>query len=230
MKKPLLTLALAALSLGAFAQTPAAAPAAGPTPTSSAEPLGSIINQVMHTENTAELLALAAELERTAAAAPADWLPRYYQAYALIISVFQSKEKSGVKDRTLDQGEAALARARQLGGDESELLTLQAYAYQARLSVSPVRRGFKYSRLIASTVAQAKALNQQNPRAYLIGADDVYYTPAMFGGGPAAAHPLFEAAKTKFAAFHPASPLAPNWGEDYLLTRLRSYDPAAPAK
>ncbi|MEJ7665887.1 MAG: hypothetical protein WKG07_43410 [Hymenobacter sp.] len=31
---------------------------------------------------------MAAKLERAATVAPADWLPRYYQAYALLINVF----------------------------------------------------------------------------------------------------------------------------------------------
>ncbi|MDJ0363997.1 hypothetical protein QMK33_02445 [Hymenobacter sp. H14-R3] len=43
------------------------------------------------------------------AMAAADWLPRYYQAYALIGNVFQSKEDADAKDKTLDRAEAALA-------------------------------------------------------------------------------------------------------------------------
>lgn len=90
MKKSLLTLVLAAGSLAAIAQTtPAATPApaaTSPTPAGYAELLGATIAQVMSTGDPAELQALAARLARAAAVAPADWLPRYYQAYALIIN------------------------------------------------------------------------------------------------------------------------------------------------
>jgi len=232
MKKSLFTLALAALSLAAAAQTtaatqPATARATAPAAGSYAELLGATITQVMRTGDAAELQALAAKLERAATVAPADWLPRYYQAYALIISVFQSKEGDDAKDALLDRAEAALTQARQLKGDESELLTLNAYAYQARLGISPMLRSMKYSRMVSETVAQAKKANPANPRAYLVGANNVYYTPSMFGGGAEPAKPLYEEAKAKYAAFQPAGPLAPNWGQSQLLGRLKKYEVAA---
>jgi hypothetical protein len=231
MKKSLLALAFAAASYGAAAQTttaPApAAPAATAAPAGYAELLGTTITQVMSTGDAAELKGLAAKLERAAAVAPADWLPRYYQAYASVISVFQSQEDGDAKDKLLDQAEAALAQARQLKGDESELLTLQAYVYQARLGVSPMLRSMKYSRLVTEAVTKAKALNPANPRPYLVGANNVYYTPSMFGGGADAAKPLYEEAKAKYAAFRPASPLAPSWGQNQVLGRLKKYEVAS---
>ena len=229
MKKPFLLLAFAAASFSAAAQNaPAAALATPPAaaPAGYAELLGATITQVMHTGDAAELKALAAKLERAATVAPADWLPRYYQAYALLINVFQSKEDSDAKDKTLDEAEAALTQARQLKGDESELLALQAYIYQARLGVSPMLRSMKYSRMVTEAVAQAKALNPANPRPYLVGANNVYYTPSVFGGGAEAARPLYEEAKTRFAAFKPANALAPSWGQGQLLGRLKQYDVA----
>lgn len=235
MKKLLFTLALAAASLSATAQSkegvsqttpaaPAAAPAGYP------EQLGATIGQVLHTGDAAELQALAAKLERAAAVAPTDWLPRYYQAYALVISAFTGKEAAPVKDKTLDRAEAALAQARRLQGDESELLALQAYLYQARLSIEPAARAQEYSAKVTEAVDRAEALNPANPRPYLIEANNVYYTPAAFGGGAAAARPLYEQAKARFAAFRPASALAPNWGQDQLLSRLKQYETPTAAK
>jgi hypothetical protein len=241
MKKSLFTFALAAASFCAAAQpnagvsqpTPPAAPATTPTaatPAGYADLLGATIKEVMNTGDAATLKALAAKLERAATVAPADWLPRYYQAYALLIHVFQSKENGDAKDATLDQAEAALAKARQLKGDESELLTLQAYIYQARLGISPMLRSMEYSQRVTEAVAQAEALNPANPRPYLVEANNVYYTPSMFGGGAEAAKPLYEEAKAKFAAFKPANALVPSWGERQLLGRLKQYDAATAAK
>jgi len=233
MKKSFFTLALAALSLAAAAQTtpaPAATPAAAAVPAGYADLLGATIKEVMSTGDAATLKALAAKLERAATVAPADWLPRYYQAYALLINVFQSKEDGDAKDATLDQAEAALAKARQLKGDESELLTLQAYIYQARLGVSPMLRSMKYSRMVTETVAQAKALNPVNPRPYLVGANNVNFTPSVFGGGAEPARPLYLEAQAKFAAYKPANALVPNWGESQLRGRLKQYDVATVAK
>jgi len=233
MKKSFFTLALAALSLAAAAQTTPAAnkpTAAAAVPAGYADLLGATIKQVMSTGDAAELKGLAAKLERAATVAPADWLPRYYQAYALLINVFQSKEDGDAKDATLDQAEAALAKARQLKGDESELLALEAYIYQARLGVSPMLRSMKYSRMVTEAVAQAKALNPNNPRPYLVGANNVYFTPSMFGGGAEAARPLYLEAQAIFAAYQPANALAPSWGGSQLRGRLKQYEVATVAK
>lgn len=233
MKKSFFTLAFAAVSFCATAQTtpvPTASTTQATVPAGYTELLGTTITQVMSTGDPAELKSLAAKLERAATVAPADWLPRYYQAYALLINVFQSKEGADAKDATLDQAEAAVAKARQLKGDESELLALQAYLYQARLGISPMQRSMKYSKLVTEAVAQAKVLNPANPRPYLVGANNVYYTPAMFGGGAEAAKPLYEEAKAKYAAFTSASALAPSWGQGQVLGRLKQYEVATATK
>ncbi|MFC6224763.1 hypothetical protein ACFP2F_16055 [Hymenobacter artigasi] len=239
MKTLVLTLAFAAVSLAAAAQSqPATAALPGTTPAAAAAPadayttlMSATITELMSTGDPAVLKAVAAKLERAATVAPADWLPRYYQAYALVINVFQSKEDGDAKDKTLDQAETALAQARKLHGDESELLALQAYAYQARLGISPMMRSRKYSELVGEAVAQAQSLSPANPRPYLVEANNVNFTPKMFGGGPEAAKPLYVQAQARFAAFVPAGPLAPNWGQRQLQGRLKQYEtPATAAK
>ena len=233
MKTTILTLAFAAACFSASAQSatpparPAASTTAAPAANSYAEQLGGIITELMNTGDPVQLAGIAAKLERAGTVAPADWLPRYYQSYALLINVFQSKEDGDVRDKTLDRAEAALAQARKLRGDESELLTLQAYIYQARLGISPMMRAMKYSAMVRETVAQAKQLNPDNPRACLVEANNVYYTPSIFGGGADAAKPLYEAAKLKYAAAaKPTNALLPNWGERQLLGRLKKYETA----
>ncbi|SET55528.1 hypothetical protein [Hymenobacter actinosclerus] len=237
MKKSLFTLALVAAAFAALAQQPAAASATSATIAGTAAApadaytamVTAAITELMNTADPAVLRASAAKMERAAAAKPQDWLPRYYQAYALLITVFQSpKDSDEAKDKTLDQAEAALAQARKLvGADESELLVLQAYIYQARMGVSPVLRGMKYAGMVNETVAQAMQRNPANPRAYLVQANNVYFTPAMFGGGPEVAKPLYQQAQARYAAFKPASSLAPNWGEGQVNGRLKKYETAA---
>jgi hypothetical protein len=122
-----------------------------------------------------------------------------------------------------------LAKARQLHGDESELLTLQAYAYQARLGVSPMARAQQYSEMVGEAVAKAQALNPANPRSYLVEANQVFHTPKMYGGGAEAAKSLYEQAQAKFATAVPAGPLAPSWGQRQLQSSLKQYETAATA-
>ncbi|GAB3839762.1 hypothetical protein [Hymenobacter jeollabukensis] len=228
MKTPLLILALAAASLTtAAAQTKPAPAAAQTAPAGYQEMLGATIQEVMSTGDAALLKELAGKLERAATVAPQDWLPRYYQSYALLIATFQSKESGDVKDKQLDQAEAALQQARQLGGDASELLVLQAYIYQARLGVAPMTRSMTYSGKVDEALAEAKKLNPANPRIYLVQGNNLYFTPKMFGGGTEAAKPVYDEAKARYAAFKPATPNAPSWGERQLLGRLAAYQQPA---
>ena len=225
---------LATFTLAATAQAQPGVPAKAVAKTTATAPAGydesmaQVVAELTSTADPAVLQAAAAKMERAAAAAPTDWLPRYYQAYALAISTFQSRDNATAKDNTLDQAEKALGQARQLKGDESELLALQAYVYQARLVVAPMERGQQYSELAEDAVAQAKAMNPANPRPYLIAANSLYHMPSEYGGGAATARPLFEAAQAKFATFKPATPLAPSWGQGQVLARLKEH--AAPAQ
>ena len=222
MKKTLLLLALAAASFSAAAQT-ATVSAGQAAPT-----LAATIQAVTHPANPAALGAAATQLERLATAAPQDWLPRYYQAYALTVKTLTDTAADGTaKDQALDRAEAALKQARQLGGDASELLALQALIYQARIRVDFMTRGQEYSERATEAAMQARALNPANPRPYLIIANNVYYTPVAYGGGPAVARPLLEEAKAKFDAFRPASALAPDWGKSQVLDHLKTYETAA---
>jgi hypothetical protein len=228
MKKLILLLALAAASFSTFAQqtaTPASAAPAGYT-----EMMAATIKELNSTGDPAQLKQIASKFERAATAVPTDWLPAYYQAYSYLITSFQSKEDGDTKDKYLDQAEAALAQARKLRGDESELLVLQGYIYQARLGISPMVRSAKYSRMVSEVVSQAKGINPANPRVYLVLGNNIYFTPKMLGGGPEAAKPLFEEAKARFAAAQPNNPLAPSWGERQVLGRLKSYEQTAAAQ
>ncbi|WP_426060216.1 hypothetical protein [Hymenobacter sp. B1770] len=235
MKKHLIFFALAATSFSAAAQSPAVASAARPTAATSAaaapaaytDMMAATITELHSTGDPAQLKQLASKFERASTVVPADWHPSYYQAYALLINCFTSKEDGDAKDKTLDQAEVALARARKLGGEPSELLVLQAYLYQARLGISPMMRSMKYSALVTEALTEAKKLNPTNPRIYLVQANNLYYTPKMFGGGADVAKPLYEEGKVRFAAFKPSGPLAPNWGERQLLGRLKQYDATA---
>lgn len=227
MKKLLLALALAAPGLAAHAQAPVATTAAAAAAARPAAPLGQLVQDVTHLSTPAALPALAAQLSQVAAQAPTDWLPRYYQAYALIEQARLSQLPGAAKDHLLDQADALLAQAQQLRGDASELLALQALSYQVRLVIDPMQRGQEYAELVDATLAQAKAANPANPRPYLLEANQTYYTPAEYGGGAEQARPLYQAAKAKFEAFRPASALAPSWGQGQVLRQLSTYATAA---
>ena len=224
MKHFVLLLALVAATLSAAAQ-----PKAAPLPTTDVAPpvgytelLAATIQDVLNAESQAQRQAAVSKLERAATAAPADWLPCYYQAYGGAMLCFNSNEDGEAKDKYLDRAEAALAQARRRDGDPGELLVLQAYIYQARLTISPMFRSVKYLGLMGEVLEQARKVNPANPRIYLVQGTNVYYLPKMMGGGPEAAQGLFAEAKRRFVAFRPSSPLAPAWGEAQVDSRLKA--------
>lgn len=222
MKTIVLTLALAATSLAAVAQPKAgllAASAAAPATQPSAVPdaytamMTATIAEQTAATSPADVQANLAKLERAAAAAPTAWEPRYYQARGYLKLGFAG-QNDDQKDKLFDQAQTALDAARKLpGADPAEVLILQAYIYQGRIMVSPMTRGMVYTGRVAEALGQAKTLAPNNPRVYLLLGNDMFYRPAMFGGGPDKAQPLYEKAKGLFATFKPANALSPAWGE-----------------
>ena len=222
MKTVLLTVAFAAASLAAAAQSQpvalasasrpaAAAPAAAPDAFTAL--MAATIAEQSAANTAADVQATLAKLERAVAAAPAAWEPRYYQARAYLKMGFGGKD-GDARDKFFDQAEAALNAAKILAGaDQAELLIMQAYVLQGRIMVSPMTRGVVYTGRVQEALGQAKALAPNNPRVYLLLANDLFYRPAFFGGGAEKARPLYERAKALFGTFRPATVLSPTWGE-----------------
>ena len=219
--KALLTLVLAAAAFSAPAQSQplaSAAPRPAATHAATADAFTQLLVGVIAEQNDAatpaDVLAVQAKLERAVAAAPTAWEPRYYQARGFIKLGFGGSTDAQ-KDQYFDQAQAALDAAKKLKtapADQAELLVLQAYVYQGRIMVSPMTRGPVYTGRVHEALGQAKALAPDNPRVYLLLGNDMYFRPAMFGGGADKARPFFEKAQALFATFQPATPLSPTWG------------------
>ncbi len=218
MKAALFALALAAVSLAAAAQSQPLAmatvrPVAAPAADSFTQLLAATIADQTAATTPAAVQANLARLERAAAAAPTAWEPRYYQARGYLKLGFAAPDDEQ-KDRYFDQAQTALDQTKKLpGADPAELLILQAYLYQGRIMVSPMTRGMVYTGRVNEALNQAKALAPNNPRVYLLLGNDLYFRPAIFGGGAEKAKPLYEKAKTLFATFQPANALSPTWGQ-----------------
>jgi hypothetical protein len=76
-------------------------------------------------------------------------------------------------------------------------------------------RGQQYGPIAAQALEEAKSYNPENPRVYVLQGQSLLYTPEQFGGSKTQAKATFEVALQKFAAFKPATPLDPKWGEPY---------------
>lgn len=84
--------------------------------------------------------------------------------------------------------------------------------------------GAMYGPKAISQFDAAIKANPDNPRPYSLKAQNLYYTPAMFGGGPESARPFLDMANEKYESFEPESELAPTWGKETNDYFLAMYD------
>lgn len=167
-----------------------------------------------HSEKTtaAEFMTTANQFERIAGAEPKQWLPRYYAGLLYVYAGFTGKNETE-KDKFLDQADVNLKAAEVIQPDNDELAVLKAYIAQARMVVDPANRWQQYGPPFQAGLEEAKRLNANNPRIYVLEGSSLMYTPEQFGGGPGAACPVLKQAVEKFATFKPVSDLHPAWGQ-----------------
>lgn len=138
------------------------------------------------------------------------WEALYYLAYTQINFSFWEKD-GDKKDAILDEAQKSIDKALQINGDKSELFALQGFLYQGRIQVSSMR-GMTYSPKAAEILEKAIKENPENPRAHFLMGQNIYYTPAMFGGGSKNALPKFQEAKSKFEKESGKNDVTPKWG------------------
>jgi hypothetical protein len=148
-----------------------------------------------------------------------EWLAPLYSALSFILACFREPDTK-LKDALCDKAQIYIDTSRMRHPDISELASMQAFLYQARIDVSPMERGLEYSLKADSEIKKAEAANPGDPRAYFLYAMNVYYTPKIFGGGPEKALPLFEKAAEKFNEFVPRMSFMPHWGKQQNLDMI----------
>ncbi len=167
-------------------------------------------------EEEDKLQAATNMFERIAGAATSEWLPQYYLAQCNLNLGWMASKNDDWKgfDAHIEKAYTALEAAEKIVGKKNaELLTLEAYVYQARIMRNPMINGPRFAGTIDGLLEKAQQLEPNNPRAYYLQGQQTFNMPSFLGGGAENALPLFETAAKKFAAFTPTSALHPNWGE-----------------
>lgn len=157
---------------------------------------------------------LANRFERIATTESAEWLPLYYHAQCYILMSFMEPADAKKKDAYIDAAEKSIAKLTEAEPNNSEVLTLQAFAYTARLVVNPMERGQKYSMLSAQTLGMALAADPANPRAKLLKIQNEMGTAQFFGSDVSVYCDQAKSLLENWDSFKPASALHPTWGKD----------------
>lgn len=179
--------------------------------------------------NAATLRDLSAAFERIATAEKDKWQPYYYASLALVnagyaqMSGSQPPQPAAV-DPLADKAEQLLAAAEALSKDNSEIFLVKKMIYTLRMFVDPMNRYMQYGPVAAQALETARKLNPENPRVYILEAQDKFFTPEQFGGSKVEAKKLFQTALQKHEAFQPKGELDPVWGKaviHYFLNQLK---------
>ncbi|MGQ1785745.1 MULTISPECIES: hypothetical protein [unclassified Saccharicrinis] len=168
------------------------------------------IEKMYQSKTAQELTAVSAAFYRVAEKEKEDWLPLYYATYSLVRIAFFIKDEDEI-DKHLDLAQSYMDRLLESKPKESEIHVLQALLYSMRIT-GPAR-GMKYSMLSNGELDKAEALDNKNPRLYYCRGNNIYHTPAMFGGGKKKAKVLFEKADTLFNNNSARGDLWPSWGQ-----------------
>jgi len=203
MKKALLFIMAATLTTWSFAQSEKYVKA-----------MEALVPAVDTTHSMDGLTDLANSFERIANAEKTQWLPYYYAALCHInkANMYFTSQKLDMIDPLMDIAEPLLNKAAELEKDNSEIFCLKKMFNTGKMMADPMSRYMVYGAAASEALEEAKRLNPENPRVYLLEGIDKYYTPEQYGGSKEEGKKLFKEAAKKMETFKPASSIHPSWG------------------
>ncbi len=181
------------------------------------------------THNIDNIKDLAGAFERIGDAEKTQWLPYYYAALAQVntgymLSMGKMGGMADQLDPIADKADAMLSKAEALSDNNSEIFIVKKMIATLRMMADPMNRYMTYGPQAQEALETAKKLNPENPRVYLLEAQDKFYTPEQYGGSKEEAKKLFEQAGKKYDTFKPASDIDPNWGRgimQYIMSQMK---------
>lgn len=168
-----------------------------------------ILNQA---KTSSEFLNVANYFDTLSKDLPRQWLAPYYSGLAYVLAGQATGNKKQT-DQFLDVAQKKVDLSSKLKPDEPEIDVLQAFLYQVRLMVDPQNRAISFSKKAETSLKKALASDPENPRAYFLMGNNIYYTPPIFKGGPKNALPVFLKARGKFQGYGSKLSYMPAWGK-----------------
>ena len=173
---------------------------------------------------------LANAFERMAEAEKNQWLAYYYAAFCNASAGLVAgsggdmmEAKAEKTDPYADKAEKQIKKAEELAKNNSEIFIVKKMIATLRMLGDPMNRYMTYGPEAASMLEEAKKLNPDNPRVYLLEGQDKYYTPEQFGGSKEEAKELFEKSQKLFESFKAESAIHPGWGKSQIEYFLSLY-------
>ena len=173
---------------------------------------------------------IANAFERIAEAEKTQWLPYYYAAYCQVMGGTYSLpmdgsfgDNSAITDPVADKADQLIGKAETLTAANSEIFCVKKMIASLRMMGNAMSRYMTEGAKAAEALARAKEMNANNPRVYILEAQDKFYTPEQYGGSKEEAKKLFEKAKELFMTSKPGSSIEPQWGMSQVMYFLSQY-------
>ena len=173
---------------------------------------------------------LANAFERIADAEKNQWLAYYYAAYcnasAGTLAGAGGDMMAAKADKTdpyADKADKQIKKAEELAKKNSEIFIVKKMIATLRMLGDPMNRYMTYGPEAQAMLEEAKKLNPENPRVYILEGQDKFYTPEQFGGSKEEAKVLFEKAQKLYDTFKPETSIHPNWGKNQVAYFLSQY-------
>jgi tetratricopeptide (TPR) repeat protein len=173
---------------------------------------------------------VTAAFERIAEAEKTQWLPYYYAAYGHVMSGYMSLDMNNLfgnnTDKTDPRAEAAqkaLDKAISLSKETSETWVIKKMISSLRMLGDVMNRYQTDLPNATAALETAKKMDPNNPRVYLLEAQDKFTTPAEYGGSKEEAKKLFDKAKELYGTAKPESTIHPHWGMGTVMYFLSQY-------
>jgi len=131
--------------------------------------------------------------------------------------------KADKTDPYADKADKQISKAEALTKNNSEIYVVKKMIATLRMLGDPTNRYMTYGPQAQAMLDEAKKLNADNPRVYVLEAQDKYFTPEQFGGSKEEAKVLFEKAQKLFETFKPETSIHPNWGKSQVAYFLSQY-------
>jgi len=172
---------------------------------------------------------ITAAFERIAEAEKNQWLPYYYVALGNVMSgtmglgnnlYGNNIEKT---DPKADAADKALNKAISLSKETSETWVIRKMIISLRMLGDVMNRAMTAMPEATAALDNAKKLDANNPRIYILEGQDKYYTPEQYGGSKDEAKVLFEKSQKLFETFKPETSIHPNWGKNQIAYFLSLY-------
>lgn len=173
---------------------------------------------------------LANTFERIADAEKTQWEPYYYAAYCTVMAGTLSMPQDGsfgdnsaIADPMADKAEQLINKAAASSKDNSEIFCVIKMVHSLRMMGNPMARFMTEGAKASEALGKAKLINTNNPRVYILEAQDKFYTPEQFGGSKEEAKKLLEKADSIFKTSKPGSTIEPQWGRGTVVYFLSQY-------